>query len=209
MKINDFFERVICINPKCNADRWGLAVAEADKHGIVMDRFEGYEGVLNGNGKVDGVLCVSASHRAVLDATVYNKWKSALIFEDDFLFRFEDSQQIFSEMIGEVPSDWDMLFLGGHYAENPIRRISEHVIQTGGMHCVHAYGVTQAFARFAAPRMHGGGAPDSMYCNWQKQLKSYIFQPRLVLQRPGVSGCSGRFEDYTGCLTDGRHEAMV
>jgi hypothetical protein len=112
-------------------------------------------------------------------------------------------------MIPEVPDDWQMLYLGGHYAENPQSRVSPHVIRINQMKTTSSYAVTLDAARVMAPFIHGAIPIDELYADFNRNLRSYIFQPRLMIQADGYSDLQQHWMSNEGCMTDPHHEATV
>lgn len=165
MTINGYFDKVVCINLSLRTDRWKFVEEECAKHSLTLERFEAIDmGSWGNNG-------CTASHGAVLQMIVDNGWKRTLILKDDFQFRFDDSQQQFSNMIGAVPDDWWMLYLGGHYAEKPQGKVSDHVIRMGRMKTTSSYGVTIEAAKAMAPHIQGIGPIDELYGGWHETEK--------------------------------------
>ena len=153
--------------------------------------------------------CV-ASHRLLLDQIVLNRWKRTLILEDDFLIVHENFNERFDFMINYIPETWDQLYLGGGYAEPPIYRVNQYVIHHGRMHTTSSYGITHQFAKKIAPSICGSGPIDSFIAKFHTHLnKCYIFQPRLMIQRPGVSDLSGEEYDNGQSMSDTSHENMI
>lgn len=203
--LNEYFDAVLCINLPSRTDRWEHAREQFTKHKIEAQRVEG---VVWPKYENDG--CVQA-HATCLELIASMGWKRTLILEDDFEFRFEDSQEQFGVMVSEVPDDWQMLYLGGHYAEKPRGRVSEHVILTGHIKTTSSYGVTLAFAKEVAPVLRKAFlCPiDELYHCYNVNRPSYIFQPRLVVQYNNFSDIQQRDCNNAPCMEDTRHEEMV
>lgn len=208
MTINDYFHKVFILNRDARTDRWKLCEEQITKFGLRIERFRAYDhacidGWVGGNGGC------SASHRAMLDVIAYEQWPRTLILEDDFRILHDDFQEKFAEMITEVPDDWDMLYLGGHYAEKPQARISKHVIKMARMMTTSSYGITWQMARHMAPNIYGSAPIDTQYYSFHLSHNCYIFQPRLIVQRESFSDLQGRVMNNEGCMMDQRHEEMV
>lgn len=203
MTLNDYFDKIICINLDKRTDKWTDCLAQFEKYHLTVERFSGHDRSIGwGN---DGC---TASHRGVLELICHNRWPRTLILEDDFVVIEENIQSLFSQFISEVPVNWDMLYLGGHYADKPKRRVSEHVIEINRMLTTSSYGVSYDFARKVAPFIIGG-AIDSSYFTYQEQGNCYILQPRLMAQRESFSDIQQRICNNRPCMEDKRHEAMV
>lgn len=201
--INEFFDKVIVINLARRKDRWEECLAELSKHSIVASRLEGVEMREWGN---DG--CTWA-HRKVLDIIASSTWRNCLVLEDDFQCRSDDTQDKFFEMAPMVPDDWDFLFLGGHYADPPVRRVNEHVIQFHRMKTTSSYGITREMAGKMAAGIYGTGPIDELFGSWTETNNAYILIPRLMIQRPGFSDIQRRHCSNSACMEDTRHEEMV
>ncbi len=115
----------------------------------------------------------------------------------------------FEAMLPEVPADWDALFLGCHYAEIPIARVSPHVIRCGRLHTTSSYAVTQSFARKVAPYVSGIGPIDSLLSNFYRDAKVYCFDPRLAIQYTNYSDLMEKEMNNSFCMLDKHHVAEL
>lgn len=211
MTINEYFDRIFLINLGSRPERWQHAQDEAVRLGLTkMERFEAYV-MSHDIWPVHGNAGCTASHRALLEIISYLKIPRALILEDDFCARTleRDINDLFSDMIGEVPDNWEMLYLGGGYQEAPQYRVSKHVIRSGGIMTTSSYGITCGAARKIAPYISGPGPIDSLYFGWNRTLNCYIFQPRLMIQYATPSDLTNRESDNRASMEDSLHEAMV
>lgn len=207
--LEQFADRIFVINRDARTDRKAQYEAEFEKHGITRyERFQAYDHA-NINGYVGGNGGCVASHRALLEIIAYHKWKWTIIFEDDVEFVHSDTQARFAAMIGDLPSDADMLYIGGHYGEKPQSRVSKHMIRVGAMLTTSSYAITWQFARHIAPTIFGSGPIDSLYGEYNRSGKCYCFQPRLAVQREGFSDLQGRVMANAPSMLDIRHENMV
>jgi GR25 family glycosyltransferase involved in LPS biosynthesis len=207
--IEDYFDKIIVINRDARIDRWTHCLEQFRKFNLTkVERFSALDhasidGHIGGNGGC------TASHRCILDAITFNKWPRTLILEDDFEIIHDDFHAKFAEMIGEVPDDWQMLYLGGHYAEKPQGRVSQHVIRMARMMTTSSYGVTYQMAREMAPVIYGSAPIDTLYYPFHLSHKCYIFQPRLMVQFDSFSDLQGRESSNRACMSDENHSNMV
>lgn len=204
MTLNEYFDKIICINLDKRLDKWKECLSQFLEFGIKAERFSGHD-MSDGWGN-NGC---TASHRGVLELICHHRWHRTLILEDDFLITHPNAQQMFSDMIGDVPDDWQMLYLGGHYGDAPQARVSKHVIRIGRMMTTSSYAVTYKFARHIAPHISGIGPIDTLYFDAHHTLPCYIFQPRLMVQRPCFSDIQQRECNNQDCMQDTNHENMV
>lgn len=206
---NDYFSRIFCINLARRADRWSHVEEQCRRWGLQVERFEGYDQIVDDDGRVSGNCGCTASHRALLEVIAYHRWPRVLILEDDFEVCVPDFNDRFTAMIGEVPEDWDMLYLGGSYGEPPQYRHSEHVVRINRMMTTSSYAVTDRTARRLAPYVYGNGPIDSLYGPFHRDARCYIFQPRLMVQCPGLSDLTHYHMDNGPSMLDPHHEDML
>lgn len=204
--LNSFFDRVYWVGSVNRPDRAALMEEQLAHYGIVAERFEAVWKPVDHLGKPNGNMGCTASHRAVLDLIVRHGWRQALVLEDDAQFIEDTWPEQFDAMIGEVPDDWQMLFLGAGYAEDPIARVSGSVIRAGALMTTSSYGIRLEMARRMAPHISGIGPIDSLYHDWQRKFPTYIFSPRLMDQRPGYSDLCERENDSGPSMRDTAHE---
>lgn len=205
-----FSGHIICINRSARKDRWDNCVAQAKKFDFPIIRYEAHDMAqcLVG-GQPNGNMACTASHRGVLELILHHGWKRTLVLEDDFQIVDEAFPEMFDSMISEVPDDWDFLFLGAGYAEPPIARINGSVIRAGRLLTTSSYGITYDMARRIAPYVSGVGPIDSLYGGWQREFKTYILSPRLMVQADGWSDLANNFSRNSNSMLDRAHEEMV
>lgn len=203
MTLNEWFDRIICINMDRRPDRWAHATAEFEKHGLTVQRFAGIDmGNLGNNGCTE-------SHGAVLRMIVENEWPRTLILEDDVQFRHDDMQDRFAAMIGDVPADWFILYLGAGYGEVPRARVTPNVIRVNRMKTTSSYAVTLAAAREMAPHIHGIGPIDELYGGWNLSEPCYCFEPRLAIQYENYSDLQRAVLNNGASMEDDTHVAQL
>jgi GR25 family glycosyltransferase involved in LPS biosynthesis len=209
--LEQFVDRIFVINLARRTDRWAQFEAEMLCLGIEnYIRFEAHEGVVDG--KPHGHFGCTASHRALLEIIAFHTWRNVLVFEDDVALRKEfakDWEKRFLEMWQQAGNDWDLLYLGGHYADKPLARVAPNVIRCGRMFTTSSYIITKQAARRMAPYIYGNGPIDCLFSGFAEQQKHYIFSPRLFIQRPGWSDLLEEETNNEWAMSDGRHEAMV
>jgi hypothetical protein len=213
--LESFVDRIYLINLKRRPDRLAHAVAMFGKLGISMDAvtiFEAHDkpaldGVPSGNAG-----CV-ASHRGVYELIAHDKVEKALIFEDDADFAFTDfrcrqridPQAAFASYIPELPTRFDMLYLGRHFAEMPLARRSPHVIKIGRLFTTSSYIIRGGFAREIAPEISGNGPIDVLLGKWHRDRDCYCVDPTLFVQYQNMSDLSDRNDNNVPPMMDPHH----
>jgi len=214
-RIDEYFDAVYVINLEKRPDRWAHFQDEMRALGIAAyNRVEGYDMPL-GNTRESGNFGCVASHRAVMERIVYDGAHRALVFEDDAAlspkFKAADFAPTWDMIEGRLPAAWDLLYLGGHYAEPPLARVNPNVLRCARMHTTSSYGITYDMARKMAPHVYGCGPVDELFGQFADDRANllYIIQPRLFVQYPNFSDLQYREMDNSLCMTDRAHENMM
>lgn len=211
--IETYFDKIFVINLERRADRWDHVLQQMRLLGIEnFERFNAYDRPLDHNRNPSGNQGCTASHRALYEIISYHGWNRVLIFEDDFSVCVDNPQQQFQKMVGQVPDNWDMLYLGGHYADEPknFTRISRHVIKCGRMFTTSSYAITSGFARKIAPYISGVGPIDSLlggFCTPENNV--FIVSPRIFVQYPSFSDLTDSHSSNHQCMMDRNHEIRI
>jgi len=165
---------------------------QLDELGIVYERFPAIDAQ---EVKIDPKIAGTQSHVAV-----WNRYlnKRVLVLEDDALF-CEDFNEKFDEYMQELPSDWDVFYLGAllPFRTGEVKNIGnrywfEQIMTTGS----HAYCIK--------PQLMYSFAQDLKDYDWYIDIglrlknedhKCYVAQPNLVTQFPSYSDLRGKEVD--------------
>ncbi len=206
--LNTFFDEIFVINREARTDRRAGCSEQFEMFGIRnVTWFTAHEGVVV-DGRINANAGCTASHRALLEIIAHQRIPRALILEDDFQIVHGDFSERFEAMARELEAlaiVWDMLYLGGHYGEAPIARLSPHVIRCGRMLTTSSYGITWQIARKMAPYIGGIGPIDSLYGGFHRENTCLILDPRLMIQRPSYSDLQEREMSNAACMLDDSH----
>lgn len=136
----------------------------------------------------------------------------------------------FDQMVQHVPIDWDVFYLGCGYGSNPIARVHKHVIRCGRMLTTSSYAITKKFAKVWTELTNAGcvtkfrewglplpenildahpGPIDSLFGDYAYSHNYYVFQPRLMVQRQGLSNITLESSDYIDSMCNPIHEHLV
>lgn len=194
MTLNDFFEKVFCINLERRKDRKAEMEMEFAKHGIEAEFTKAVDGnlmavpvIVSEDGTViqKGYFGCLLSHLHVIKEAKRRGYKNYCVFEDDADFHPE-FQKYFSEFITRVPGDWDMIYFGGNNMEKP-KMIVDNVARVAKTYTTHAFAVEESAYDFIIEVWDKIEKLDITLAKLQKHLKCYIFQPHLVMQRESFS----------------------
>lgn len=204
--LNEYFDKVIVIASKEHRpDRYALITEELARYGVEYQIFNAHWRPISHLGTESGNMGCTSSHRSVLGAICLAEWPRTLILEDDCTFVDSQWPEMFSAMIGEVPTNWKFLFLGASFAEDPKRRVSGSVIETNGLMTTSSYGITLETARKVAPYVGGDTGIDALYHGFQREGGCFLLDPRLAVQRAGLSNIQGIVIDPSQSMLDTAH----
>ena len=202
--LNDYFERIYCINLAKRSERWESVKKQFLNNNITAIRYEAIDGNKydSVNGLKPGELGCLLSHLYILKECQKNNIENLLITEDDVQF-CEDFNFKFFEYIKELPK-WDMLYLGANHAlcnpyeSNPPIKVTEHVYRVIHAYSTHAYAVNKSCYQYLIDHISNLTNPlDVMYSKIQKNLEVYIFRPHLAWQSEGYSDILEKTVDYS------------
>lgn len=154
---NNFFDKIYVITLKRAGDRqehikkelqglnytflYGADKKELDINQLINDKI--YDPLLAQkkharSRKLDpGEIGCSLSHVMVYQDIIANNYKKALILEDDVVID-KSTISLFDSITGELPADWQLLYLGYAKNENPpanavIKKLFYHLLYTAGI----------------------------------------------------------------------------
>lgn len=208
--LNSAFEHVMVINRAARTDRWANVEAQCKKFDIRVERFLAHEAAdCMVNGVPNANFACTASHRGCLELQLHHGWKTMLVLEDDFQIVDDAFPEMFDAQWSEVPDDWDWIWLGAGYAEDAQYRINGSVIRANRLLTTSSYAITLKMALRVAPHVSGIGPIDSLYGGWQREAKTYVLSPRLMVQAPGMSDLTGLYSINSNSMSDQTHESKL
>ena len=148
-KLTDLFDRVYVINCPHRRDRITALDENIKDTGVAdcskMHVFAGVRGELSPPPKYWGASAGAwgcyQSHRRLIEDILNEDDKSIdsiLILEDDAYFP-EDALEKINVFMGNVPADWDQLYLGGQHTSNPKATTNDAVLKVSTTSRLHAY----------------------------------------------------------------------
>ncbi len=184
------FDKIYCINLDRRNDRWIESESEFNKHQIKVERVRAVDGlsdeVGNSNSITKSEMGCLLSHSMIIKLIIKEGYKRVLILEDDICFD-DNLCNLFSSYIGQVPLDWDMLYLGGTHIQKPIK-VSDNVGKLKQTFTTSHYALTNQMAKNVIQEIEKYKAPiDVVYSKFHPVTKCYSFIPRLAWQRDSKS----------------------
>ena len=116
MGLNDYFDKIYCINLDKRTDRWKESTDEFKKWDISgVTRYSAVDGsLLNINTNLlTGEIGILKTHIDILNEAIDNEYGSILLIEDDIMFT--DEILSLDKHMSLLPSKWDMIYFGGFY----------------------------------------------------------------------------------------------
>lgn len=206
--INDYFDKTYCINLDRRTDRWeDNCLPQFKNLGLEVERFSATDGQLLDltHGKAyNGELAGSMSHLNAIKKAKEEGVEKLLLLEDDVVFLTNgrtNTNDMFSERIKHVPSDWDILFFGGNHVGGTTV-ISPGVVKLGGSYAIHACGIKNTAYDIMITHLENkinnvlenketrftpSVAADYFLATLHKVLNVYCFKPHLAWQLEGYS----------------------
>lgn len=203
MKINDFFEKIYCINIDRRNDRWESCLEEFKKHDLIVERFSAVDGNsenYNLGYPYDNELAGAISHLNVIKEAKKINLKNVLILEDDVKFS-ENINDLFSEYIKQLPEDWDGINFGGNHIGG-LLPISPNMTKMRRSYALHAYGLHNKSYDYAIQYMENkinnvitngksvirqSVAADFFMADLHSILNFYCFRPHIAWQKEDYS----------------------
>jgi GR25 family glycosyltransferase involved in LPS biosynthesis len=102
MKLNNFVDKIFCINLKQHKDRKRRIIKQSKKYNLKISFFN----AINHKNGWEGCLM---SHLEIIKIAKKNKYKNILILEDDIIFTTNPDIDV-----DNLPKKWDLLYLGGN-----------------------------------------------------------------------------------------------
>jgi glycosyl transferase, family 25 len=196
----NLFPLKVCINLDRRPERWQRMQRAFAAQGIEsVQRFSAVDGkdvVLPSNWiHTPGAYGCLDSHVRVVREARDAGVSSVLIFEDDAVFDPQFKEK-FAAFVQELPSDWDMLFLGALHKDEPVR-VSEHISRITKANSTFAYAIRNTvFDAFIELNSRAEHVLDMNSYVLQQRFNCYCFMPNLAWVEAEYSDVQGRFENH-------------
>ena len=205
MRLFDRFDKVYCINLKRREDRFDNFLKQVDKFNLgEFTRFEAYDGkeldlVEHKTNLKPGELGLVLSNLDIIKEAKNLKLEKILIIEDDCEFTNEIKN--INEYFKLLPSDWDMLYMGGnhntHMGEPPPKSINEKVCKLHQTFSTHFIGIKNTVFDHIEQTLSKKIEPiDVSYTRFQKIFNVYSFYPAIAKQIVDFSDIQHYITDY-------------
>jgi GR25 family glycosyltransferase involved in LPS biosynthesis len=202
--LNNFFERIYCLNLDRRTDRWDHACNEFKKINTNVERFSAIDGLLleyNDNNVTLPELGCMMSHLNIIKQCKNDNVSNVLIFEDDIKFK-DNFISVFGETIDHIPT-WDMLYFGGRQIINPTQ-IDTNIYKLHKCYTTHAYAANHTIFDNIIEYVSKLEKPIDVYLSeLHSTFECFLMKDgdtSLTYQVPSHSDIRNGFVDYTGIL---------
>lgn len=136
----DYFDRIYFINLEKRIDRRSQAENELSIMGI-NDAYR-----IVGVDHENPVIGCRFSHSLIFEDALKCGFDRILVFEDDVEF-FPNAFENMSLALRELPTEWDMFYLGANLDVFKAYQVKEHIARLTGAFTTHAYAVRRPLFR--------------------------------------------------------------
>lgn len=195
MSLNEYFDKIYCINLDESVDRWNMCVEQFKKYNIEVERFPGIK-VNSCSNLLAGEIGILRTNYEIVKKSKEENLKNVLILEDDFVF-VENFNEVFDFMIKQVPEDWDFLYFGGNHV-NKIIKISQNVAKMSRSFAIHTFAIKNTmFDTILNLLPEEKKQVDVYYADIMPNCNAYVFRPHISVQREGFSYIQNRVVNYS------------
>lgn len=178
------------INLKRRPDRLEHIIKECERVGLEMVLIEASDGKIDfpeHTGIMQGAMGCYTSHLKALKK-IQESGEHGLILEDDCCF-IEKFWEGFSLRVCELPSEWDMFFLGGSLLwENAVLDYSDYLKIANNVLCTQSYMINKnSVVKLIEHLEKRAFKVDVLYTEFQKENNCFISYPELTWQKEGYS----------------------
>jgi len=200
--LNDYFEKIYCINLDSRKDRWVEVQKKFEKNNIEVERISAVEGSklnLDFPPEIkEGAVGCSLSHLFAMKIAKQLGLKNYLIFEDDVEF-VENFCEKFDGIKDQIPDNWDMLYLGGqHFHGMNLQKITENIFKCEYTLTTHSFAIKDTVYDLFIDKLIDITKPcDIHFAEQHKNINAYVILPHLTWQSNSYSDVEKSHVDYT------------
>ena len=203
--LNQFFDKIYCINLDSRLDKWTDCVEMFDKFGVVVERVSAFPPIeVSDCGLKNSELSLIKTHKKIIEDAKNENLNKILIFEDDvefcdYLIEYtgDSLEERFKNSIPHLPDDWDVLYLGSGIDTGAKSIIEGEIYKLGFAHTTHAISINNKFFDTIINNLEQTCEPlDIAYCRLMNLYNMYSFYPNLISQRPSKSDIQNMNVNY-------------
>jgi hypothetical protein len=183
-----FFDRKVCLTTI--ASEWDIGYLELARVGLHdVEKFQS----IPDEGPHQSF---NRSTRKILSDFMESNAKTLLFLEDDVIF---NDMGHLSSALNELPSDWDIVYLGANLLNGQPERYSKHLFRVKSAWTTHAIGYNKKVIPFLLDNQPKFGAEmfDNFMSGQLPNLQAFVVAPMVAYQRFHKSSIWQTTEDYT------------
>ena len=205
MKLFDRFDKVYCVNLDRRPDRLESFNTQVEKYDLgdytKVSAVDGSKINIEDYGTTlkPGELGLVLTNLQIIKDSKENGYNNILILEDDC--SFTDEILNIENYFNNLPSDWDMLYMGGNHnthmgIQGPIT-VNEKVVKLHSTYSTHFIGIKNTLFDHIEIILSKYGEPlDVSYVKLQKIFSVYSFYPAIAKQIVDFSDIQNSVTDY-------------
>jgi GR25 family glycosyltransferase involved in LPS biosynthesis len=179
-----FFDRIVLINLPTRNDRLVKSLNELDAYKIPFELFEAIKLENGAEGLRDTML-------KLFKECIDNNVQNLLVFEDDIDIIDPSINEVMNEVIKQLPSNYDLLYLGVQPSKGFTNFYSKNLLPIYGGYGTHAVGYSLNAMKFCVYCSMGYPIDNWMVDELQIRGNSYCTYPMLCSQKEDVSDIGG------------------
>jgi len=151
---------------------------------------------------VRGNIGANLSHAKALTRALAQNANAALIFEDDFYVTSEH-KSLLKKALADLPSDWDILYLGGN-PDAPMKRYTDNLYIPTKMLGLFAYAMSRKGIATALDMLYDNMTSrpfDGLMKDSASRMKVFCPKDPICRTAPGFSIVRGASRDYEEKIT--------
>ena len=195
ISINDYFDKIYCINLDRATERWNTISEQFDRLNITVERFSAIEPELGCNGLLKGEIGCMRSHYEVIKKANDLGLKNVFVFEDDAVL-VDDFENKFSLFVENIPNDWDFIYLGGNHVGG-LNKINNYVNKMNYSFTAHSMAINNnMYQSILETLKQEQKQVDVYYAMMMQYCNAYVSNPHLSYQREGFSYIQNGYRNY-------------
>lgn len=195
--IQQYFQHITIINLKKREDRRELATKTLDEIGI---NYEVWQATENEQYPCRGLV---DSMQRYFIKVLSEGGERCLVFEDDIINLFPNETVVLETIekcIGQLPSDWDLFYLGCNPVFGFEKFYSENILPLRIAYATHAVAYSKRAMEFIISKEIKEPIDNFIVREFQPTAKCFASYPMLMSQRPDYSDIGKAFTDWRNFL---------
>lgn len=197
--LNDYFDKIYCINLDEAKDRWVDCLNQFKHFNIEVERFSAIKPI-NGNNKLNkGQLGILRSNLELIKKAKELNLSNIVILEDDFLF-VNDFNDKLSDSYNKIPNNWDFIYFGGNHIGKLIK-VNDNIYKMSHTYAIHSIVIKNTLYDTIISELSKEELPvDVYYANLMNRFNAYVIMPHISTQKAGYSYIENEYRNYDYCL---------